>query len=442
MPLKIMIINLILLGVFLLPPVVSQASNQIPAPSQDRPVALVGGAIHPVSEPAIERGSILFDKGRIVALGRDIKIPSDATVVDVKGKHVYPGLIECISNLGLVEINAIRGTSDYMEIGNINPNVRAERAINPGSERIPVTRANGVALAVVLPRGGLISGQAALVALDGWTWEDMTLKAPLSMVVSCWPDLREGRRKVGEERRKEIKEGFEEIEEAFRKTRAYKTAREAAEAGGQGPFHARNERWEAMMPVLRGEVPIWVMTNRLQEIEASVDWAEREGLRMVLVGGGDALFAASLLKRKGIPVIVTPVLRGPLRRHSDYDEQYTLPSRLAAAGIEYCIGGNSSVGRERNLPYHAAMAAAFGLPREEALKAITLYAARILGVADRVGSLETGKDATLIVTDGDPLEITTQVEKLYIQGREVDLDNKQKALYRKYREKYRQLGMK
>ncbi len=433
--------SLFLIASYLILPVSVLASAQIPAPPQKAPVALVGGTIHPLTSPDIEGGTILFDRGRIVDLGKEVAIPSDAVVVDIRGRHVYPGLIAAYSILGLVEIDAIRATRDVQEAGRINPNVRAERAINPDSERLPVTRANGIALAAVLPVGGLISGMGALVMLDGWTWEEMTLKAPLCMMVN-WPEMGGNTglapQKELEKRRENIKKEIEELEKAFGEARAYKAAREAAGMKGV-PFHETDVRWEAMLPVLRGELPVWVAANSLQEIEASVEWAERQGVKMVLAGGADAPLAAELLKSRKIPVIVTPVLRLPAREDSDYDEPFTLPAKLFEAGVEFCICGSPSAGNDRNLPYHAAAAAAFGLPRDEALKSVTIYAAQILGVGDQVGSLEKGKDATLIVTDGDPLEISTQVEKLYIRGRDIDLGNKQKTLYQKYSEKYSRL---
>jgi imidazolonepropionase-like amidohydrolase len=421
-------------------PAAAPASEQVPAPPQAHPVALVGGTLYPVSGPPIENGTILFDRGRIVDLGKDIPLPADAIRVDIAGKRVYPSLIESSSHLGLVEIDADAPTRDFAEVGEVNPNVRAETAINPDSERLPVTRANGVGLAVSLPAGGLISGMAALIKLDGWTWEEMTLRAPLALVVN-WPDMGGYAglvpAKVLEQRRKNIDQAIETLEKAFRDARAYREAREAAGARGV-PFHATDVRWEAMLPVLRGEVPVWINADRLQEIEAAVEFADRQKVRLVLVGGADSWRAADLLKKKDVPVIVTPVLRLPLRLDTACDEPFSLPERLRQAGVRFCIAGGSGSGNERNLPYHAAMAAAYGLPREEALKAVTLYAAQILGVADRMGTLDKGKEASLIVTDGDPLEITTRVEKLYLQGREVDLGNRQKTLYAKYREKYRQ----
>jgi imidazolonepropionase-like amidohydrolase len=397
----------------------SSASDQIPSAPQSKPIALVGGAIHPVDGAEIEKGTVLFEKGKITALGADVRIPSDAVKVDISGKHVYPGMIDVNSQLGLVEINSVRGTIDIQEKGNINPDVRAEMALNPDSERIPVTRSNGIALACALPSGGVLSGKAALFMLDGWTWESMTLKAPVGLVISG-PNM-------------------EVIEKAFTEAKAYKAAREAA-GKKETPFHKTDVRWEAMLPVLRGELPVWMWANTLQEIETAVEWADREKVKLVILGGRESPLAADLLKRKNIPVVVTPILDLPRLRDCDYDEPFTVPSKLFKAGVKFCISGTSADGNDRNLPYHAAMASAFGLPREEALKSVTQYVAEILGAADRVGTLAKGKDATLIVTSGDPLEITTQVEKMYIQGREIDLNNKQKTLYRKYQEKYRQLS--
>ncbi|MFC2075534.1 amidohydrolase family protein [candidate division KSB1 bacterium] len=408
------------------------ASNQIPAPPQSEPIALTGAAIHSMDRPVVENGTIIFDKGRIVGLGRDVPIPAGAQVVDLSGKRIYPGLIESASRLGLTEISAVRATLDFAEIGLINPNVRAQVAINPDSEHIPVARANGVALAVSAPFGGLISGQASLLQLDGWTWEDMTLKSSVAMMVN-WPRIRSG--KAGDSDRKMI----QTLQKAFRDARAYLTAVEAAEQkGAQSP--KPDLRWQAMIPVLKGDLPVWVRADNLRQIRASVDWADREKIKLVLVGGADSHRAADLLIRKGVPVIVTPVQRLPARRDSGYDDPFTLAARLHQAGIKFCIAGGPGSGTERNLPYHAAMAAAYGLPKEEAIKAITRYPAEIIGLDNRIGTLAEGKDATLIVTDGDPLEITTRVERLYIQGRPVDLNNRHKTLYSKYVQKYEQEG--
>jgi imidazolonepropionase-like amidohydrolase len=417
------------------------SSESIPASPQKQPVALVNAVIHPVTSSIINNGTIVFDKGLIIDLGTEVTIPENARIIDLQGKHVYPGLIESYSRLGLTEIGAVKSTNDYVELGQINPNVKAEVAVNPESEYFPVTRANGIAMAITLPASGIIAGKSALIKLDGWTWEDMTLMAPVSMVME-WPQLQirsRGVSKSEEEQRENIEKNKDLLKKTFQDARAYLAARESA-IQNRVPFHKKDLKLEALIPVLKGELPIWITANNLMQIEAAISWAEEQNVKMVLVGGSDAVYATELLKKNSIPVIITSILKLPVHRDSDIDEPFTLPLKLHKAGIKFCIAatGASSV---RNLPYHAAKAAAYGLPKEEALKAVTLYPAEIIGVADRVGSLETGKDATLMVTDGDPLEIITQIEKLYIQGRDIDLMNKHKQMYLKYQERYRQLGL-
>ena len=416
------------------------ASEQIPAPTQKQPIALTNCTIHPVVGDVIQNGTIIFEKGKITELGKNVPIPDKALVKDLNRKHVYPAFIECYSIIGLTEIGAVKPMRDYAEIGEINSNVRAEVAVNPESEIIPVTRANGIALAVTLPVGGIIAGKSALIKLDGWTWEDMTLKAPVSMIMN-WPRMEvitsRWMRQSQEEQRKEIKKRLAKLEKVFEEARAYKIAHETAQKQDI-QFHKYDARLDALIPVLKGKLPIWIVANSLLQIEAAINWADRQKVKMVLVGGRESTHVTELLKRKNIPVIITSILRLPGRRDADFDEAFTLPLKLYEAGVKFCIasGGASKV---RNLPYHAAKAASYGLPKNEALKAITQYPAEIIGIADQIGTLEKGKDATLMITNGDPLEIVTQVEGLYIQGSKIDLNNKHKTLYEKYKERYRQL---
>ncbi|OHB78854.1 MAG: hypothetical protein A2V98_03470 [Planctomycetes bacterium RBG_16_64_12] len=416
-------------------------SPEIPGAKQETPIALVGGTIHPVSGAPIEQGTLVFDDGRITAVGRSVPLPPGAKRIDVPGRHVYPGLINAHSSLGLVEIGEVRATRDYSETGNVNPNVKAEVAVNPDSELIPVTRAGGVLLSLTAPSGGLISGTSALVQLDGWTWEEMTLKAPVGMHVQ-WPgmspaaDWKEDEPKEEEEPQEKKEDAVALLRKTFADARSYQKARAAGETGAGR--HPLDTRWEAMLPVLEGKLPLVVAADEIQQIQAAVAFAEREKVKLILYGGYDAPHCAALLRKHQVPVIVGAVHRLPLRRDDAYDSAYTLPERLRAAGIKFAIASRST-SNARNLPYEAATAAAYGLPPEEALKAITLYPARIFGVDDRVGSLEVGKDATLIVTDGDPLQTPTQVEAAFIRGRTVDLDNRHKRLWRKYQEKYRRL---
>lgn len=413
----------------------ARANPEVPGAPQQKPIAIVGATIHPVSGPAIEGGTIVFDKGKITAVGKDVMPPPDAEIIRLEGKHLYPGLFDAGTNLGLVEINSVRATLDVQETGQINPSVRAIVAVNPDSEIIPVTRANGVLLAQTVPQGGLISGKSAVIQLDGWTWEDLAVSRESGMYVE-WPRvLRRASRFEDAPPQPNIDENFKRLRKAFEDARAYAAARKADE---NYPLDAR---WEAMQPVLEGKLPLIARADDASSIQSAVAFAQEHKLKLIIHGGYDAPLVAAHLKQHDIPVIVAGVYRLPQRRGDDYDAAYTLPERLRAAGIRYCISsaGRFGASNVRNLPYHAATAAAYGLPADEALKSITLYPAQILGVADRVGSLEAGKDATLFVASGDILETPTQVEAAYIQGRKVELDDRHKRLYRKYSEKYERL---
>ncbi|MFQ5752976.1 MAG: amidohydrolase family protein [bacterium] len=417
------------------------ASDQIPAPKQDHPIALVGGTIHTVSGANIENGIVLFDHGKITALGKNVDLPAGTESINIQGKHVYPGLIASNTALGLVEIGAVRASRDYAELGDIKPNVRAEAAINPDSELFPVTRANGITLTLSAPTGGVISGTSALIMLDGWTWEDMTLKAPVGLHVH-WPRMGVSRSPwvttSEKEQLKQRDEHIQKLRDAFAEARAYLKAKQAETQKGV-PYHDTDIRWEAMIPMLKKEAPVFVHADEIRQIQAAVDWATEENINMILVGGRDAWRLTDVLKAKNIPVIIGGVLNTPMRRWEAYDTPFTVANKLYKAGVQFCIGFNFEAAHARNLPYHAAMAAAYGLPKDEALKSITLYPAQILGVEDQVGSIEVGKDATIIVTNGDPLEIRTQVEKEFIQGRIIDLTSKHTQLFEKYKTKYQRL---
>ena len=389
------------------------ASDIIPGKPQNKPIALVGGTIHTITQGTIENGVVLFDKGKIIAVGKNVNIPKDAEIINISGKHVYPGLINAFTTVGLIEIGAVRATRDVTEVGLINPNVRAEVAFNPDSEHPPVTRANGITTVLVVPTGELIAGQSALMMLDGWTWEEMTLKAPVGLHI-YWPRMIPPStvrfsRQSPEELKKETERRLQLIRETFQKARAYKKAKES-EAQKGIPYHETDLKYEAMIPVLEGKVPVFVHANSSKEILSAIEWAESEKVKIVIVGGSDAWKVADVLKNKNIPVILTNIHRLPSTRDSEYDEPFTVAYKLYKAGVKFCIGGEGGYYNERNLPYQAATCAAFGLPKDEALKAITIYPAEILGVADKVGSIEPGKDATLIVTTGAFKVISSQVQ--------------------------------
>ena len=421
----------------------ASASDQIPGAPQKKPVALVNATLHPVSGPSIEDGTLIFDNGKIVDMGCRIPPPKGADVIDLKGKHVYPSLIESCSNLGLTEISSVRATVDISESGSLNPNISAHVSVNPDSELIPVTRANGVLIAVSAPSGGLVSGKAAVMQLDGWTYEDMTLKPDCAMVIQ-WPRsppaIDHGPVPPGQEPRQEKDrirtKALKDLRELFEHTRIYIKARTANPSD-----QAFDSRLNAMIPVIEGKIPLLIAADRASQIQGAVAFGVEQGVKVILLGGHDAEMCAELLRRYDVPVIIDAIHKIPQRTHEDYDSAYSLPERLRQSGIRFCISatGRSETWNTRNLPYHAATAAAYGLPRDEALRSITQYPAEILGVADRLGTLEVGKDATIFVSDGDPLETETQVTAAWIQGRKVDLTSRHTQLYDKYQIKYRQL---
>ncbi|MCA9142812.1 MAG: amidohydrolase family protein [Planctomycetales bacterium] len=417
------------------------ASPEIPGESTDRPIAVIGATVHPVSGDAIENATLLVRKGKIVAVGAKVRVPEGAITIDAAGKHLYPGMFDAYTDMGLVEVNAVRASVDERETGSINPNVKSWVSVNPDSEILPVTRSNGVLLTLSAPNGGLISGQSAVLQLDGWTWEDLALRTGVGVHVA-WPrmspsidwDTDESAKEQIESRDKAL----DQLRKAFADARAYAKARRADESN-----HPIDLRWEAMLPVLNGDMPLIVDADDIQQIQAAVAFAEQERVKLILYGGYDAPHCTELLKKHDVAVIVGGVYRLPQRRSEPYDTPFTVPARLHEAGVRFCISGSGRFGASnvRNLPYHAAMAVAFGLPHDEAIKSITAYPAEILGVAGHVGTLEKGRDATFIITNGDPLETATQVEAAYIQGREVDLNDRHKRLWKKYEEKYRRLGL-
>lgn len=418
------------------------AADIIPARQQTKPIAIVGGTIFPVSSDPIPQGVVVFAGGKIIAIGdaKNVTVPDEAEVIDATGKHIYPGLFDSYSNLGLVEIDAVRATLDAAESGEINPNVKAQVGVNPDSELIPVTRANGVLLAVSAPNGGIISGQSVVLQLDGWTWEELTVKSPVGLHIN-WPNMSpvsawwEEKSKEQQVDRRETQ--LKQLTTAFDNARAYQQARQAKDS--QQAFDAR---WESMLPVLEGKLPIVVVADDAQQIQSAVAFAARQKAKLIIFGGYDAEECAELLKRHDVPVIVSSVYRLPQREGDAYDAAYSLPARLKGAGVKFCIAGGARFGASnvRNLPYNAATAVAFGLDEADALKAITLWPAETYGVADRVGSLQEGKDATLFIADGNILETATEVESAYVAGRKIELTDKHKRLWRKYQERYRHDG--
>ena len=431
---NLLIIFLLTLTVF--------ANEQIPAPPQKNPIILKNGFIHTISNGVIE-GSILFNKGKIIRIAKYITPPKDCEVIDLNGKHVYPGMIAAVSGLGLVEINAVAVTNDHSERGDFNPNVRTNVAFNPDSEIIPTTRSNGILIANVIPASGLVSGQSSVMMLDGWTWENATLSSPSGLHIN-WPNMNSRSRTENDKKRlKAAKQQLDDLEKMIKDARAYARLRQTKSRSAEN-YHNEDLRWESMIPYVEKKLPIFIHANEIRQIEASISWANRHNLKIVIVGGKDAWRTTDLLVKNKIPVIYEGVTSLPFRRFEDYDQAYKTPSILYEKGVQFCISDYGYAGRAeqiRNLPYQASMAASYGLPKEAAFRAVTLSVAEILGIDKEVGSLEEGKDATLFISDEDPLEIRTNIIQAYIQGKKIDMGDRHKSLYSKYKEKYRQLDI-
>ncbi len=413
--------------------------------AQDNAVVIRGGTVHTVSGPDIANGTVVVRGGRIAAVGASVAAPAGARSIDARGLHVYPGLIDASTNVGLTEISSVRETSDATEIGDFNPQLMAASAIHPESEHIPVTRANGVTTVLSTPMGGIIAGQATLINLEGWTIEEMAVRKSVGMAIN-FPTIRtssfdsatfERRQTPYSEAKKTYDRQVAQLREWLEKARHYAQAR-AAEA----PDVKRDLKLEALVPLVRGEQAALLAVRSARDIRNAIEFAEKEKIRIILSGADDAWKESELLKKKNIPVILGPTLTLPEREDDPYDRPFTTAADLYKAGVKFAFSTRGNASREasreqapmafsRNLPYEAAMAVAFGLPWEEALKAVTLYPAQILGVQE-LGSIEVGKIANLIVTDGDPLEARTQVKHLVINGRVTGTDNKHKQLYEKY----------
>lgn len=410
-----------------------------PTATAGEALLLKGATVHTVSGPVLAKGQVLIRNGKIAAVGEMVDA-GDAQVVDLEGKHLYPGIIASSTLLGLVEISAVRATRDSSEVGQFTPEVNSWIAVNPDSELIPVARANGITHIVPVPQGGWVTGHSGLVALDGWTTEQMVVRKPLALHVD-WPDMGldmtpkeqlkdRSKWKSPEDGAKERRKSLHAFETFFQEAAAYHRARQGA------PETPLNPPWEAMRPALRGEIPVVVQANDVRAIKAAAAWARTNQLRWVLSGGRDAAKVASLLASNQIPVIFEHVFDRSLRDTEPYDHLFQTPGALVRAGVLVAISAGTDDMAEadiRNLPYHAAQAAAFGLSREEALKCITLNPARILGVADRLGSIEAGKEASLIAVDGDLLDIRSNVRQMWIAGQPVSLESRHTRLYEKYR---------
>ena len=420
-------------------------NNQIPGTEQKRPILLRGGTLHTVTGDILEEYDLLFAEGKIITIDEQIQPSPETDVLDIYGKHVIPGFIAGYTRIGLTEISAVKQTNDHSEIGEINPNVRANVAYNPDSDLIPVTRSNGVLTVNSAPTSGRIAGQSSVMYMDGWTWEDATLKHPSALNLN-WPSMRFNFRKDAKKKEKEQREGYNkavrEMDLLVRDVRAYHHRKNAKERKAE---HKQKSdlRLESMIPFIVFKEPIHIKANNVRQIEAAVKWSTKHDLNIVIVGGGDAWRISEILVEKNIPVILLGVQNTPRRRFEPIHTPYKVPAMLQKSGVHFCISldpGYPMDGHVRTLPDEAMRAASWGLTKDQALRAITLSAAEILGVDERIGSLDLGKDATFFISDNEPLTQSNHPIKAFIQGKEIDLSDRQKDLWEKYKEKYRRLG--
>ena len=412
------------------------------AAQQEESWLIKNARIHTLVEGAapIESGSILIRDGRIVEIG-DVSAPAGATVVDAAGLDVYPGMMDSVSQLGLTEISSVSATVDTAELGEMNPHLKAATAVHPSSEHLPVARANGITHAVVVPGrfggfgggGSGISGQASIVHLDGWTVEEMDIDASAGMVLT-WPTystrsfdpatFRPGRRSF-DEAEEEYDRAVAELGEVLDAARRYAGA-------GEAGARERDVRLAALGPVIRGEMPLLILAQGAREIRHAVEFTEEQGVKMILLGGNEAWKVKELLADSDIPVILGPTQRLPGEEDDPYDRPFTTPGELHHAGVTVAFASFGSA-NSRLLPYEAGHAVGYGLPQDVAIRSITAVPAELFGLEEDFGTLEEGKVANLIVVNGDPLEIRTEIRHVFVNGVPVSLDNRHLSLYEKYR---------
>jgi len=409
------------------------AQNQAPAEAQKGSVLIMNGKAHLGNTKVIENSAIAFENGKLTVVADATVIRIDKrkydTVIDATGKDIYPGFIACNTTLGLTEIDLVRATRDYREVGEMNPNVRSLIAYSTDSRIIPTVRSNGVLVAEIVPQGGRISGQSSVVNLDAWNWEDAAISTDIGIHMN-WPGMNIPRLENSEKEeniRQRVNKDLAELEFYFSEASAY--------AKNPNPSEL-NLRFEAMRGLFNGSKKLFVHCNIAKEILTAVDLARRYNINMVLVGGADAWRMTSLLKENNIPVILNGTHNLPSREDEDIDISYKLPFLLQEAGVQFAMSAEGSW-QVRNLMFQAGTSAAYGLTFEQAIQSITSSPAAILGISDKLGTLEEGKDATLFISSGNALDMrTNHVTEAFISGRKINLDNAQKELNQKFLNKY------
>ncbi len=407
-------------------------AQQTPAADQSQAIAIIGATAHIGNGKVIQNSIITFDKGKITNIGDAATVRIDKNqfgkIIEASGKHVYPGFIAPNSQIGLVEIGAVGATRDARELGFLNPNIRAIIAYNTDSNVGPTTRANGVLLTQIVPQGGRISGQSTIVELDAWNWEDAAYKMDEGIHMN-WPNITSWSwRTRSVSKNKNYDKQIKEIEDYMAECKAYVDNKN---------FSNKNLKFEAMKGLFDGSKKLYIHTSGIKTITQSVMIAKKYGVTPVIVGGKDSWMIADFLKENNVPVILSKTHDLPSSQDADIDQPFKTAAALQKAGVLFGFMMDDSPMQVRNLPFQAGHAVGFGLDKEVAVSALTLNTAKILGIDKTVGSLESGKDATLFISEGDALDYrTNKIKTAFIRGKELDMDDKQKALYRKYSKKY------
>ena len=427
----------------------AQLGSFNPAPGPRGVYAIRNARIVPVSGPEIPRGTVVIGAdGRIQAVGSDVAVPSGAQTIDASGLSVYPGMMDAGTSMGLSEIpQGANATVDVAEVGSFNPNAQAIWGINPHSAHVGVTRVVGITHVLSSPNGGLISGQSAVINLAGFTAPDMTVLPKAALVINLpragfsfgrggFQALMARINQGAESDPDRLRERqLDSIRTILRDAEAYGRAIDAYERDRSLPRPQHDVILAALVPAVRGQMPVLFTAERASEIRAAVEFAREMKLKPIIVGGRDAWEVTDLLKQHDVPVLLTTVMDLPSREDDPYDVNFSAPAKLHRAGVRFAITSGDGGAEARNLPYTAGMAAAFGLPREAALRSVTQWPAQILGLGDRLGSIEVGKMANLVVTDGDLLEARTRTRHLFIDGRPIPLSTKHEVLYETFKDR-------
>lgn len=435
---------LFLCGLFVVNSIAQSGGTQQNLTGKAGTFAIVGARVVTVSGAVIENGTVVIQNGKIAAVGANVSVPSGAERIDGKGLSVYPGMIDAATNLGLVEISGgLNASVDVAETGNINANAKAIKGINPHSAHINVTRVNGVTTVLSMPSGGIVAGQAAVINLNGATQSEMSFVPEFGLVMN-FPRISTfggfnpitGPQTVDfNEAVKRRDTQLEEIKKAIKNAETYNLAKEAYAKDKTLPFPKIDLNLEAMIPYIRGEKPIIFTAERERDIRGVIKFVEEMKVKAIIVGGQEAWKAADGLKKNNISVVYTNMFSLPVRDDDAYDYLFEAPSKMQKAGVQFAISTGDDGANVRDLPYQAGVAGAYGLSKEDALKSVTLFPAQILGISDKVGSLEQGKVANVVVTDGDLLDPRTNVKYLFINGRLLPLTSRHTELYDAFKDR-------